>query len=277
MKIPPLSSLSLAVISLIVATAAPAAVIITYAEQPDATTSSLIGTDVFTFDNLKTGLNTNVSWAGVGTFDQLYIKSADAYGGAATETSPNGSRYSLQGAGTQVLSSTLTLDTASSYFGFWWSAGDPYNVLSFYNGDTLVGQFTTASLMAPLPDAYDGNPLNRAINGSEPYAFINFFGDSETSWDKIILTNNQASGFESDNYTTRVEAWDPLVDGALPGVPVALVSGKDTQLVSSADLEGTLWSAAPGAPLPPFSLLAFFGLVVIARSRHLLVRQSAAV
>jgi hypothetical protein len=269
-------SLFLAALSLAINAAAPAAVVITYAEDPGAVNSSLIGTDVFTFDTLKTGLNQKVVWNGVGTFDQLFIKNADAYGGAASELYPNGSRYSVQGAGTSVIASTLKLDEASSYFGLWWSAGDSKNVLQFFNGDALVAQFTTDSLLAPLPSEYDGNPLNRSINSREPYAFINFFGDANTRWDRIVFTNNGSSGFESDNYTTRVAAWDPLVDGALPGVPVAMVTGTSTQSVTSESLEGTLWAAVPGAPLPPLPLLVAFGLVALARGGGLLSRAPAA-
>lgn len=246
--------------------------VITYAEKPGEVNTPLVGTDVFTFDNLKTGMQTDVSWKGVGQFDQIFIKQADIYGGAPSELSPKGSLYSVQGVGTKVLSSTLTLDEASSYFGLWWSAGDARNVLQFYSGDALVAEFTTASLLAPLPKDYYGNPINTSWNRGEPYAFINFYGDADTSWDRIVLRNNGTSGFESDNYTTRVAAWDPLIDGALPGVPVAIVEGTKSIAVTEESLEGSRWSldqttaaAAPGAPAPPWTLLVAFGLAVIAR------------
>lgn len=252
--------------------AAHAVVIITYAEDPNASLSSLSGTQVFHFNTTATGKSTNVSWSGVGTFDQLFVKNADAYGGATDAQNPNGSRYSLQGAGSGVLSSTLTLNTQSSYFGIWWSAGDPRNVLEFYNGDLLMSRFTTSSLMDPLPASYDGNPRNRTINRNEPYGFINFFADETTSWDRIVFTNNGSSGFESDNYTTRVAAWNPLVDGALPGVPVSTVTGNQTTSVTPGSLEGTRWSldetsvgAIPGAPVPPWTLLLFFAAAMVAR------------
>ncbi|HEY1051339.1 MAG TPA: hypothetical protein VGE39_16320 [Prosthecobacter sp.] len=257
--------------------AAHAGVIITYAENPGDYLSSLSGTQVYDFNTLSTGKNTNVAWNGVGSFNQLYIKNADAYGGAVDSQHAGGTRYSLQGAGSGVLSSTLTLSTPSSYFGMWWSAGDARNVLEFYNGDLLVGRFTTSSLMDPLPAAYDGNPRNRSINPGEPYGFINFFADESTAWDRIVFTNDGSSGFESDNYTTRVTAWDPLVDGALPGVPVAIATGTTTTNVTAASLEGTRWSldetsvgAVPGAPVPPWTLLVAFGAVIAARR----VRQS---
>lgn len=252
---------------------ASASVIITFAENPNEFLTSLSGTNTYDFNSLHNGLNKDVSWEGVGSFDQLFVKKADAYGGAPDAANPTGSKYSLQGAGTKVISSTLELATDSSYFGMWWSAGDARNVLSFYDGFDLVSRFTTSSLMTPLPDNYDGNPINRKVNSSEPYAFINFFGDEKTSWNRIVLSNDGSSGFESDNYTTRVAAWDPAKDGALPGVVVAETTGTTTKLLTTADLANTRWSLdktsvakAPGAPAPPWVLLAAFGAVVVARN-----------
>jgi hypothetical protein len=252
---------------------ASASVVITYAEDPGAYVSSLNGTAVLDFNNLSTGKSTNVAWDGVGTFDQLFVKNADAYGGAPDATYPKGSKYSVQGAGANVVTSTLFLATDSSYFGMWWSAGDARNVLSFYDGDNLVSRFTTGSLMNPLPASYDGNPLNRKVNSGEPYAFINFFGDEKTSWDRIVFSNDGSSGFESDNYTSRVAAWNPVVDGALPGLVVAEVSGTTTRLVTKEDLVKTRWSLgettvakAPGAPAPPWVLLVAFGAAFVIRN-----------
>lgn len=251
---------------------ATAGVVITYAENPESYYSSLSGTSFYDFDSLSSGVSKNVDWNGVGTFDQLYVKSVDAYGGAPNEAYPKGSLYSLQGAGAPVTNTTLFLKEDSAYFGMWWSAGDARNVLSFYDGDNLVSRFTTASLLKPLPDAYDGNPMNRKVNSGEPYAFINFFGDEKTTWDRIVFSNDGSSGFESDNYTTRVAAWDPAKDDALPGVPVAIVSGTTTTYVTKEELTTTRWgldkttvAKAPGAPVPPWSLLAAFGAVFVAR------------
>lgn len=249
-----------------------ASLVITYAEDPNAYNSSLSGTSVLDFNDMKTGTAKNVAWDGVGTFDVLNVKRTDVWGGAPDEKNNKGTNYALQGAGSGVLSTTLLLDSPSSYFGLWWSAGDARNVLSFFSGNDLVAQFTTASLMNPLPAEYDGNPMNRKLNSGEPYAFINFFGDQKTVWDKIIFSNDGQSGFESDNFTTRVAAWDPAVDGAIPGVVVAEVSGKTTKLLTPKDLEGTRWSLdettvakTPGAPVPPWMLLGAFGVVAVLR------------
>lgn len=264
--------LLLASLLALLAIPAKAELIVTYAEDPSLNQSSLGGTQVFDFNTMSIGYQKNVSWKGVGTFDQLYINKADAYGGAADATNPKGSLYSVQGAGTPVTSSTLQLDIASSYFGMWWSAGDPRNVLSFYSGEKLVGTFTTSSLLNLLPSTYDGNPINRKINSGEPYAFINFYGDEKTTWDRIVLTNDGSSGFESDNYTTRVAAWDPAQDGALGGVPVAIVSGTTTTAVTAETLAETRWAldetsvaSVPAAPAPPLALLAAFAAVFAMR------------
>ena len=91
-----------------------------------------------------------------------------------------------------------------------------------------------------------------------------------------MLTNDGSSGFESDNYTTRVAAWDPLVDGALPGVPVAIVEGTTTTKVTEETLAATRWSldetsvaAIPGAPVPPWLLLVVFAATLIKRGDKL--------
>ncbi|HEY3897487.1 MAG TPA: hypothetical protein VGM54_02685 [Chthoniobacter sp.] len=244
-------------------------VVVTLAENPGQETSTLTGTQVETFNNLPLGVDNNVNWAGVGTFNQLYIKNADQYGGATDPTHPNGSEYAVEGEGTVVSTTTLTLSENTGYFGLWWSAGDPSNVLDFYNNNTLVAQFTTASLLGSLTSAYDGNPRNRSLDSSEPFAFINFYGSAGTTWNKIVMTNDSSSGFEADNFTVRQSTYNPTTDGPiLPGVPVARVTGTQTTKVNSTAKGAALWgsaSAVPGAPAPPFALAAAFGLVFLGK------------
>ena len=244
--------------------------IVTVSESPNSFTSSLSGASTYDFNSLPTGQSKNVTWNGVGTFDQLYIIPANQYGGAPSATQPKGSNYSVQGIGSPVSKTTLTLNTPSSYFGFYWSAGDASNQLSFYKGNTLVGSFTTQSLMKNLPSDYYGNPLNRAQNKGEPYAFINFYGDQSTSWDKIVLNNTSSSGFESDNYTSRTQAWTVQADGAITGKPIQVVSvqnGKNIVTAVTADTVKKLapqWSfssKAPAAPAPPILALVAFAAV----------------
>ena len=246
-------------------------VVVTFAENASAETSSLAGTSLYDFNGLSTGRNTNVNWAGVGTFDQLYIKNPDAYGGATDATHPNGSKYSVQGVGTSVSQTTLTLSQNSGYFGLWWSAGDRANVMSFYNNSSLVAQFTTASLLGNLSSSYYGNPRNRGLNSGEPYAFINFFGDANTTWNKVVLTNATSSGFESDNYTSRVTTYNSQTDGsAAIGTAVARVSGTTTTAVASNATGAALWGSAggvPGAPVPALGWVAAFGVCLALKGR----------
>jgi len=250
--------------------------LVTYAEDPDQINTTLSGASVFDFNTLATGKNTAVNWNGVGSFDQLFIKTPDQYGGATDGTHPGGTQYSVQGVGSGVTMTTLSLTTDSSYFGFWWSAGDASNVLRFYNDGQLVQEFTTASLLSVLPDDYFGNPRNRSLNTGEPYAFINFFGDAHTSWDSITLTNLGNTGFESDNYTTRVAAWNPTNDGPLPGVGVAIIEGTTTTPVIPGSLTGSYWEgSAPGAPAPPLPLIVAFGLAAVAKFRKKGARKAA--
>ncbi|MEI6491877.1 MAG: hypothetical protein WCO94_04945 [Verrucomicrobiota bacterium] len=235
---------------------------VTVSESPNSFTSSLSGTSLYDFNSLKTGLNKNVGWNGVGTFDQIYVIPADQYGGAPSATAPKGSNYSVQGIGSPVKATTLTLNTPSSYFGFYWSAGDSANMLQFYSGNKLVGEFTTKNLLSNLPGQYYGNPLNRSQNKGEPYAFINFYGDQSTHWDKIVLTNASSSGFESDNYTSRVQAWTAKADGAINGRPVVVVDGAKVTAVSAIPEKWSFSSKAPAAPAPPFFALLAFAAVV---------------
>lgn len=243
-----------------------ASTVVTIAEDPSAYNSSLLNTEVFNFDSLALGVNRNVAWEGVGTFDQLNILRANQYGGAPEASYPNGSPYSVQGVGSSVKQTTLTLETPSSYFGLYWSAGDAANRMSFYDNGILVAEFTTANLMNMLPADYYGNPLNRSLNPREPYGFINFYGDSSTKWDKIVFSNTTSSGFESDNYTSRVQAWSATQDGAITERAVAVVEGTTvTKLTVLPDR----WQA-PAAPIPPVYALIAFVVVAILRGRGLL-------
>lgn len=239
---------------------------VTVAENPTDFTSSLSNTSLYDFNSLKTGLNKDVAWSDVGTFDQIYVLKADQYGGAPSDAQPKGTNYSVQGVGTPVKATTLTLNTPSSYFGFYWSAGDAANKLQFYSGSKLVAEFTTQSLLANLPKDYYGNPLNRAQNKGEPYAFINFYGDQNTQWDRVVLTNASSSGFESDNYTSRIQAWTAAKDGAIAGRPVVVVDGTTVTKVSAIPEKWAFSASAPAAPAPPLLGLIAFGAVAGLRS-----------
>lgn len=235
------AALSTSFIAILAFSQAKATVIVTYAEAPKAETSTLVNTFTYNFDNLALGINTNVGWEGVGTFDQLNIKHADQYGGA------NNTDYSVQGVGSSVSKTILNLDSPSGYFGLWWSAGDASNVLDFYSGangtGTLLAEFTTANLLKKLPKTYYGNPNTGTFSGknsSEPYAFINFFAVEGTAWSSIVFRNSSSSGFEADNYTSRTMAYNPSTDGAMPGVVLEAINGTQEVLVQVPEPHATV-------------------------------------
>ncbi|MDD4913662.1 MAG: PEP-CTERM sorting domain-containing protein [Methylococcales bacterium] len=217
--------------------------------------STLSGTNVETFNNLTAGDKyTNLAWTDgtttVGTFDSVYINAANQYGGAGA----SGSNYAVEsasvGGANHVEVSTLTLSTPSAYFGFWWSAGDPNNAVDFYSGSTLVAEFTTATLMDALPSTYNGNPISpTTLDPNEPFAFINFYATTGVTFDKIVFTDTQSSGFEADNYTVRTAAWGTQSGetGATPGVVLETVSGTTVTLASA-------------IPEPDSALLLLIGL-----------------
>lgn len=249
-------------ISGLLSLAARGALIVSYAENSDDFTTKLSNTTVFDFNSIALGKKTTATtWTDassntVGSYNNLYIKAADKYGGAGN---PAGSNYAVVGSNF-VSTSTLTLTTPSAYFGFWWSAGDATNVMSFYNGVTLVAQFSTDTLLTAIAGSpeYKGSPVTNYLNqdNTESFAFVNFFGESGTTWDKIVFSNSvNASGFESDNHTSRVGAWGTQpeeVGQPYPGKVFASVSGNTVTVI----------------PEPSAALLSVVGALACFRRRR---------
>jgi len=100
---------------------------------------------VETFDELKAGfISKPVPFAGdssLGSYDHLLVRSADAFGGAGGKGTYMSVNSNLNAGSNPT---TLVLATPQRYFGLWWSAGDPNNVLSFYSG--LLGVFISGCL-----------------------------------------------------------------------------------------------------------------------------------
>jgi len=235
------SALIFGLLATLAASQTQATVIVTYAEDPGLMEKSFIKGDVsiFNFNSLQTNTKlTDVQWAGVGSFDKLYVLNADQYGGA------NNSRYSVQGVSSGVNQTTLTLTNESSYFGLWWSAGDASNVMDFYAKDgSLLAEFTTANLINALPDTYKGNPNTGSFNGMdahENFAFINFFATPGSAWSTIVFRNSSNSGFEADNYSSRVAVYDPVNDGPMPGVVFEAINGKEEVAIHVPEPTATL-------------------------------------
>ena len=244
--------------------------IMTYGD-PGVTGSSVGNVSVFNFDSLSLGVHSNVPWSGVGSFDALSIAAANLYGGAADAAYPNGSPYAIQstsGALGGVSRTTLTLSTPSSYFGMWWSAGDSANVWTFYSGGNQIAQFNVANVTSALPAAYFGNPTpgpNHGADAREAFAFINFYGYAGTTFDRIVMSNPQGSGFEYDNVTVRVGAYgtNPGDRSTLPGVPVSHVVNNGAEIVFSPSTPAISTQPVPEPAV--FPILALAGLGALSR------------
>jgi hypothetical protein len=122
-----------------------------------------------------------------------------------------------------------------NYFGLWFSALDNGNDLKFYDGSTLLLDFTPAlyqKLVGACPNAFCGNPNSGKFHGEdsgEQFAFLNFF-DTTGYITSIQFTETTSAGFESDNFTAAYQ--DPsnpsgtvIGDTPEPGSFVLLLCG----------------------------------------------------
>lgn len=158
--------------------------------------SSSLGNNGFNLNNAGTTY----------TYEGNYeLVNADIYGGA------DGSRH-IRSVITDNDSSCFRVKVNQNqrYFGFWWSAGDPYNKLTFRNNGQQVGVFVTEDLENFIENSntvdssgYYGNPNSNYGNSGEPYSFVNVFLDDNVVFDEVIFetTTNSGAKFESDNHT----------------------------------------------------------------------------
>lgn len=112
----------------------------------------------------------------------------------------------------------ISIDQKQKYFGFWWSAGDPYNKITFKNDGNVVAVLQTEDIQnhinniddLELQSSYKGNPNGGNTEWSSPqiYTFVNvFFNHHGETYDEIvfeIMSNPEQAGFESDNHSFSV-------------------------------------------------------------------------
>jgi len=253
--------------------------VVTYAESPGAQVpDAALNANVQTFDSIVPGeysskktvgaatIYNNFVWSGVGTYSAVAVRTADQYGGAGGTgyypvTSTNSSLGDLE-------TSTLTFDAPQQYFGIWWSAGDPKNVLQFYDGSTCVALFNTENLVDKLPSTYDGNPNSQFLgkDSGEGFAYINFFATAGTEFTSVVFTNNGSSGFESDNHAVA----DWVVGDQMYGIGVETVNGAGDVVQNDTNYGDT----PAGAPAPNAAgaslLLLVPALALLGRKRNAL-------
>lgn len=204
------------------ATAAPAfaAAFVVTAEAPkvENSTSTFQYVGVETFNSIaNTGQqNLTTSFGGspiTGTYTNVQINNADQYGGAGG-TGKYAVTFSTAG---YSLALTSTNANGVNYFGYYLTALDAGNQLTFYKNGNLVYTFSAADALAGLSSAYNGNPDQSGANGSQPYAFLNFY-DTNGTFDQVVFQENpQGGGYESDNHT--VGYYSTMSGTLISGVP----------------------------------------------------------
>jgi len=218
--------------------------LLAYIEAPKAETSSaagLSGAKTETFNSLPLGNQSSPFVSAIGTFDfspiaQGDILAADAFGGGGN------SQYMSFGAQSGTSAPiTIHLNGSYNYFGFWFSAGDVNNGITFYSGGTAFARFSTSNIVSLLSgttvtalngntytsSAYYGNPNNgpnKGQDGGEPFTYVEIFTSGQT-FDTVVLDNSgtTGTGFESDNDTVYAGNLSPpttdVFVGSLTVVP----------------------------------------------------------
>jgi hypothetical protein len=188
--------------------------------QNTTATFDYVGVETFDTEDLgdNTDFDTDFGTTGdpiviTGAYRNVDIRNADQYGGAGGNTryaEVDGAAYTL----TLTAKDSLNNDVPLTYFGYWLSALDRGNQLTFYNGDTIVASITPSDVLGNTGSCpnfnnaynpYCGNPndpLANRRNKGEPYAFINVYFTGGDSFNKIVFSEIPDVGdYESDNHT----------------------------------------------------------------------------
>lgn len=194
-----------------------AATISAYISAPGTQTTFVGGATTVNFNGLTNGIRTTPYASSIGTYQltatsAFMIQAADQFGGASN------SKYMTFGAQSGTSGAIrIDLNSTYNYFGFWWSAGDANNGVSFYLQGALLGRFSTADILAVLTPTtgtvraingtvynnsqYYGNP-NNGQNTGEPYAYVSVITNG-IMFDRVLMDNSGTigTGFESDNHS----------------------------------------------------------------------------
>ncbi len=180
------------------------------------------GIETFETRELGTGKNfiSDFGTGGVfsGSYTNVQINEDDQYGAA---TGAGQYAVTFQDQGDYSLDLSTTLPGGVTYFGFWLSALDGNNNVSFYQGGTKLFTFSAENartFINSLPDKnkYYGNPNDpyKNQNSGEPYAFLNFYAKAGTTFDRVVFSQSGGGGYESDNHT--VGQWKTISGTVIP-------------------------------------------------------------
>jgi len=199
-------------LGLLSATQARAGLVFTI-ENPDVESTSVSGALTENFDTVPIGvIGTYVSPTIGGTYSGGQVIPHDQYGGAG-----GAGQYDVVGLGATT-SQTLQFASGKTYFGMWWSAGDPSNKLEFFDSsNSLLGSYVIGDIIPFLSPAYLGNP-DTGENPGEYYAYLHFTTTEGSLIDRVVFSNVTTSGFESDNHSVFDQPIKPP-GNPLPNVP----------------------------------------------------------
>lgn len=202
-----------------------------------------VGVETFESRSAGSGQTFNTTFGGsdfTGTYTNVRINNADQYGGA-DGTGKYAVTFSSAGYSLDV---STTLPGGVKYFGFWLSALDRGNNVTFYSGNRQLFTFSALdarNFINGLPNAssYYGNPNSNFAgrNTSEPYAFLNFYARGRVTFDRIVFAESpQVGGYESDNHT--VGRWKTISGTVIAGVPSVPEPGTWAMLLAGFALVG---------------------------------------
>ncbi len=172
-------------------------------------TAAFASKGIETFDALGLGsqsFSTDFDTGSIitGSYSGVQIVGANQYGGAGGT-----GNFASTSSTTGFALSLATSDPAGiNYFGFWLSALDNGNNLTFSRAGIDVFTFSSADVLALVSTmpAYFGNPDGpfQGATGDQAYVFLNFF-DTDGTFDKVSFSENpEIGGYESDNHTVGV-------------------------------------------------------------------------
>jgi len=172
------------------------------------TTATFTTVGVETFDTRTSGSTFTTDFGTGGaiaaTYSHVELSNANQYGGAG-----GAGKYAVAFGSTPYTLKFTTDRTlfphGVNYFGYWLSALDSGNQVTFYKNGTKVGAVSPSDVRARIGNNrnYFGNPNVpfKGQNAGEPYAFINFY-DRTGSFDEVRFREEPArGGYESDNHT----------------------------------------------------------------------------
>jgi len=208
-----------------------------------------------------------------------YSSYANDYAGASTTSSaptPGGT-----GTGFAIIPSggtaTFDLDAPARYLGFHWEAGNEFDRVRLYSGNTLLADFPFETLMEALQATelesadggttytvaeYFGNPVTGG-QGHEPYAYIHIVTSQGLTFDRIEIAEDAGSPgqFEFDNMAVLFADDGSITDSTFDDV-VNVVS---VNIPSSGDKLATTGPGLTGGVL--FASLAILVLAAALRRR----------